>query len=328
LAGVILGFLLPSPLQQAQILELKDQQKKSMEQQRQLSFFHHQQLMSRGAVDVVPTLTREAVVANEPKTKQTAAAADGCYHVFLDVGANIGVHGRFLLEPEKYPDLKEVVRDMFNKYFGSARDNRDICTFEIEANPKHLAALEKNSKAYEAMGWRYHVMNVGASDKDKNVTFYHQDGVAELGFSLKKRAKDARAVTVPVIRLASWVEQHVNQRTIPSKPYGDYGDRLPTVVMKMDIEGSEYIVLPDLMLSGALCGIDFIFGEFHPEFAPLDFPGSRLPLKNYQEVETVTKLLLGAIPSSRNCKTAIMNLDSEQYIFDGMPLPEPNDTVT
>ena len=29
---------------------------------------------------------------------------DGCYHVFLDVGANLGVHGHFLFELEKYPE--------------------------------------------------------------------------------------------------------------------------------------------------------------------------------------------------------------------------------
>ena len=32
--------------------------------------------------------------------------ADGCYHVFLDVGSNIGMHVRFLLEPHKYPQAK------------------------------------------------------------------------------------------------------------------------------------------------------------------------------------------------------------------------------
>ena len=28
--------------------------------------------------------------------------ADGCYHVFLDVGSNIGMHVRFLFEPFLY----------------------------------------------------------------------------------------------------------------------------------------------------------------------------------------------------------------------------------
>ena len=30
------------------------------------------------------------------------AQADGCYHVFLDVGSNIGNHVRFLYEPQLY----------------------------------------------------------------------------------------------------------------------------------------------------------------------------------------------------------------------------------
>ena len=266
-----------------------------------------------------------AVVSAEHVSK-TIRAADGCYHVFLDVGANIGVHGRFLLEPEKYPEEKEVT-EIFNKYFGSPRDNRDLCTFEFEPNPNHHAALERNSKSYEAVGWRYHVMNVGVSDKDGSMTFYHQGNDVqqeEWAFSVKKFNENATSVTIPMIRLAAWVEQHVNQRIIPSKPYGDYGGHPPTVVMKMDIEGSEYIVLPDLMMSGAICGIDFIFCEFHASFAPLDFPGSRIPLQNSKQAGEAQNVLFKALASSRNCKSAIANLDSEKYLHDGMPLPEPS----
>ena len=59
---------------------------------------------------------RDAAVAatrrlkKSPPPKKHAAAAsetkrlgDGCYHVFLDVGSNRGVHGRFFYEPELYP---------------------------------------------------------------------------------------------------------------------------------------------------------------------------------------------------------------------------------
>eukprot|EP00923_Selenidium_pygospionis_P036995 GHVN01064780.1.p1 GENE.GHVN01064780.1~~GHVN01064780.1.p1 ORF type:complete len:278 (-),score=22.42 GHVN01064780.1:317-1150(-) len=211
--------------------------------------------------------------------------ADGCYHVFLDVGANIGVHGRFLFEPEQYP--KALSRKVFNAEFGYPRDNRDFCVFEIEANPQHLETLKKNSKTYETMGWRYHVMNVGVSHHYGTMDFYHNRRIKpthkqassnklEVGFGIKDKRnttgfKAEEAVSVPVIRFASWLAKHVNQREIPETVYGDYGDRGPTVVAKMDIEGSEYIVLPDLMLSGALCGIDFLFGEFHARFAPTNF---------------------------------------------------------
>ena len=39
----------------------------------------------------------------------------------------------------------------------------------------------------------------------------------------------------------------------------------PSVVMKMDVEGYEYELLPSLILSGALCGIDFIVIEWHDQ---------------------------------------------------------------
>ena len=43
---------------------------------------------------------------------------DGCYHVFLDIGANIGVHGRFLFEPDVYPNAI-LAHNVFDKHFGT-----------------------------------------------------------------------------------------------------------------------------------------------------------------------------------------------------------------
>jgi len=36
-------------------------------------------------------------------TIQQSKLGDGCYHIFLDVGSNIGIHARFLYEPDRYP---------------------------------------------------------------------------------------------------------------------------------------------------------------------------------------------------------------------------------
>jgi hypothetical protein len=44
------------------------------------------------------------------KNRRTPKLADGCYHVFLDVGSNIGVTGRMLLEPHLYPKVQEVTK--------------------------------------------------------------------------------------------------------------------------------------------------------------------------------------------------------------------------
>ena len=41
------------------------------------------------------------------------------------------------------------------------------------------------------------------------------------------------------------------------------GKKAPTVLMKMDIEGSEVDVLPDLLWSGAISHIDTALIEFH-----------------------------------------------------------------
>jgi FkbM family methyltransferase len=263
-------------------------------------------------------------------TKASRRDADGCYHVYLDVGANIGIHGRFLFEPEKYPDAN-FSRGLFDAEFGKVRDNRDICVFCFEPNPNNLAKLAPKAKAYEAMGWRYHIMPVGASDRDGNLTFHHQgDGYLELGFSVKKmdiaeKGKVAATVTVPIIHFAKWLDEHVNNRRIPDKVHGAYPAG-PKVVMKLDIEASEYVVLPDLMLSGAMCGIDFMFGEFHPSFAPLDFPGHRIG-RTHKDLQAFQDAMLKVIPGSRNCKTRFQAIDDEEHIHDGMPLPTPMDGI-
>jgi hypothetical protein len=259
--------------------------------------------------------------------EEPAREADGCYHVFLDVGANLGVHGRFLLEPEKYPKAKEIA-NLFNSQFGAARDNRDFCTFEFEPNPAHQAALQTNSRAYKAVGWRYHVKNVGASDNNGTMDFYHQgdENEEEWGFSVKQLNNAATKVSIPVIRFSKWLEEHVNKRKIPSTPHGFYENSGAKVVMKMDVEGSEYVLLPDLILSGAICGIDLMFGEFHPHFAPLDSPGQHVPLETAAKAEYFGDALAKVISSSRNCKTVFQDLDSEEYLHDGMPLPVPNST--
>lgn len=60
--------------------------------------------------------------------QNTSRLGDGCYHVLLDVGSNIGMHGRFLFEPDKFPLSKSSVPKL-NEEFGMERDNRDFCVF-------------------------------------------------------------------------------------------------------------------------------------------------------------------------------------------------------
>ena len=47
---------------------------------------------------------------------------DGCHHVYLDVGSNIGVQIRKLFEPEKFPNAG--IHSFFQKSFGSIEKRR------------------------------------------------------------------------------------------------------------------------------------------------------------------------------------------------------------
>jgi hypothetical protein len=132
-------------------------------------------------------LPSEVSSVDMPTTKRLA---DKCYHVFLDAGANVGVHGRFLFEPEKYPDT-QIAAKHFDKEFGKKRNNRDVCVFAFEPNPAHKARLEKVASAYRRMGWRYEFIPAAVGDEVGTMTFHHMNDEInnEWGFtSLPKTA--------------------------------------------------------------------------------------------------------------------------------------------
>ena len=101
------------------------------------------------------SLERMVISDGDDETSQSRIRrrklGDGCYHVFLDVGAKIVIHTRFLYEPHRYPDSMTSVA-AFAEKFGSQRDNRDYCVFAFEPNPKfeqrHLGTLP-SSRGYQ-----------------------------------------------------------------------------------------------------------------------------------------------------------------------------------
>lgn len=215
---------------------------------------------------VIASVTgNEKSAGNNNIITTTTKLADGCYHILLDVGANIGIHARFLFEPNLYPDSKTSVA-IFAKEFGSQRDNRDYCVFSFEPNPKFVQRHLALKKAYAEMGWRYTPIFAGASNEDGNFTFFHthrEKAEQETGFSALSSktlyGKDATPRTVQIYRLASWIQKEVEGRQIPT-PHSNTSE--PKVIMKLDIEGLEFKVFPDLLTSGALCNnIHFLLGK-------------------------------------------------------------------
>ena len=272
-------------------------------------------------VQVTPESESSAIATRTTPEK----LADGCYHIFLDVGANKGVHGRFLLEPNKYPGAK-FARPLFDQWFGADRDNRDICVFAFEPNPRHHNRLQAVSNAYAKMGWRYHAMPYGVGDEDGNLTFYRRQDQRkeEWGFSHFPREADAIQVPVPVIRLSEWIQNHVQDRVLP-EPF-QTNSTAPKVVMKMDVECMEYRLIPDLFLSGVMCeNLDFAFGEVHT-LNPLYFPinlTSEDALVDGADAKAYFSQLIRAMHMNPSCKTKFMHGEDESYLHDGRPLPSP-----
>ena len=257
----------------------------------------------------------------------TPKLADDCYHIFMDVGANIGVHNRFLFEPHLYP--KSQSRRHFQTKLGANFDNRDICAFAFEPNPVHGPRWEKLSQAYQAMGWRLYIMNAGVSDTNGTLAFYHVDkkgANSEWGFTASPNAKQhGPAEVVPIIRLADFIRQHIQGRKLPAAIYGGPYEK-PKVLMKMDIEGMEYAVLPDLVVSGALCEtVDCITYEFHPGNSQI--PGENLSLTDGMAAKARVWPIIQSVQMNPNCITQFLALDDESYLHDGMPFPKSNSTI-
>lgn len=99
-------------------------------------------------------------------------AGNGCRYVFLDIGANIGVHTRFLFEPTSYPNNK--YRSVFDDSFPRKRFNRtDVCAFGFEANPAHKTRLQRLQHHYAAMGWRAIFFHEAVAAEEGMITFWH-----------------------------------------------------------------------------------------------------------------------------------------------------------
>ena len=104
------------------------------------------------------------------------------------------------------------------------------------------------------------------------------------------------------------------------------------IVMKMDIESSEFAVLPDVLFHGLLCNtINFIFGELHPwdvHYEP-DRVTKRggLNLSGRQAVNLMQSTL-ELFHSVKNCSGVFRVADDENYLRDGMPFPTVSSNAT
>jgi hypothetical protein len=263
----------------------------------------------------------ETTTVASARNLETAPLGNGCYHIFIDAGSNRGVHGRFLFEPEKYNQSEFAQK--FTEVYGNNRTLQNICVFTFEPNPMHAKPQNDTQAAYTRMGWRYHYMPFGVSDRDGQLTFYRNYDVIwgalaeEWGFSttLHGAAVQDQEVLVKIIDISKWLDDHILKRDIPEKNEFNVGP--PLIVMKMDIEGSEYAVLAHMIDTGTAYRVNYIFGEWHPVSQVIKGQNYSTP----EELQVLQTSLSSRL--SENGGPGFVDFDDEEYLHDGMEYPVP-----
>jgi FkbM family methyltransferase len=228
-----------------------------------------------------------------------------CKHVYLDMGTNIGIQIRKLYEPGLY--VKGKILPYFDKYFGSVENRKEVCAFGVEANPIHTKRLDALEQAYTKLGYPVVIFTeTAAGNKNGNITFFQEKeahpAVHEWGASIYNWRGTMMNVTVGMLDIALFLKHLVYNRAdikADSK-----------VVIKMDIEGFEYHLIPYLFSKNVLCQVDFMYIEFHPQMdeeAPKDF----------------SKVLEWFIKTTPDCRCEFADIDDEAYGVGNDPFDLP-----
>ena len=229
-----------------------------------------------------------------------------CRHLYLDMGSNIGVQIRKLYQPEGYP--KAAVLPIFDSFFGAMRNS--VCAVGFEANPHHTKRLTALQESFRSAGFPCVIFtNSAVSRQSGTVDFYldTSNNHEQLGASVLPWLQNGAKVTAISLHMNTFINALI-QDWRKSPAYS----KDSKVVAKMDIEGAEFDVLPDMLHGQSLCAFDMMFVEFHHWFAPL-------APKDFND-----KSLNFLLSKMENCKASLSVLDDESYVDDnGTPLPKP-----
>ena len=190
--------------------------------------------------------------ADEARITELFANQSCSRGIYLDVGSNIGVQVRKLYEPAKYEGAG--VLPIFEQAFGPSRRCR-VCAIGFEPNPRHSARLNLVEHHLNRAGLRVMFFRAAAGAVDGEISLhfgtaksaFEDAGASALGLG---RYRGTASVQVRQIRLAR-ILMHIKRLQASATP------KAP-LLMKLDIEGSEWTVIPDLMVSKSFCTLDTV----------------------------------------------------------------------
>jgi len=157
---------------------------------------------------------------------------------------------------------------IFDKYFGPKESRLRVgavCAVGWEPNPAHTQVLVGLEEAYNKCGWKVKIHRETGVGARQLQTHFKAIDYAKRGDGIGGQIRDNwrkgdGTTSVETIRIADFINNVVATRRLPQTE----GVELPpAVVMKLDVEGKEMEVIPDLVLSGALAHIDTLHVDWH-----------------------------------------------------------------
>jgi FkbM family methyltransferase len=177
------------------------------------------------------------------------SSASGGGVLVLDVGANNGKWSRGLME----------------NVFGARRSPAQsrVRLVMLEPQPRFRDVLrgvaeDFNAIHYQAAAWHREAnlsLHIGPNSETASLV---RDGVAAAS-NVRPRRSDPppRELSVAAIDLAQLLQREIDQVGAGALS-----------ILKLDVEGAEYEVLPSLLQSGALCAVDYLRVEWHLNALP------------------------------------------------------------
>ena len=207
-----------------------------------------------------------------------------------------------------------------------AAHTSNVCTFGFEANPDFKPRLHALEESYAEQGWRARWFNLAVSDSVGNLTFYREPKGGQLSGELESNSDGASlamrqmvGTAVNTIDLARFLQDNIVNRRIPDK------SAPATVVVKMDIEGAEFKVLPHLMEKGLMCkghGIDAMTLEWHEGRDPKTYEWHHNGVEGPGPGTEAAALHKKVASQGGGCQpTDLLDIDDEIAAFDMLDLP-------
>ena len=165
----------------------------------------------------------------------------------------------------------------------------------------------------------------GVSNRSGYAQFYSDGAMAQkewgggiLSPDVNNIALESQKSAKPIklVRLSQFLLETVGRRKLPPTPNGEGP---PRVLMKMDIEGSEIDVLPDILFNGGLSVVNGLMIEFHERLEKL--PKRKEAHKKLNDILNQLSSVSKNLPSS-GYDFSIVNLDDETYGTSDEPLPQ------